>query len=137
MTTSYHKLFRNTARAKAPAGLSGRIMVRIEAYEVSRLRRRAFFQGALGFAALVLCVPAISYLASAIAQSGFSEYLSLAFSDGGYVLANLKDFALILADSLPATGAIAILAIGTVFFWSLRGMLVDLASLSHFRRNLA
>ena len=137
MTTSYHKLFKAMPTTKAPAGLSSMIMRRIETYEVRRLRIRAGFEGALVAVALVLCVPAINYLATGAAQSGFSQYLSLLFSDGGYVFANMKDFALTLADSLPAAGAIAILSIGIVFAWSLRGMLVDLASLADFRRRLA
>jgi len=137
MTTSYHQLFKKTAPIQAPSGLSASIMQRIEVYEVRRLRMRAGIQGALVFVALILCVPAFNYLGSTIAQTGFGEYLSLIFSDGGYVFANLKDFMLTLADTLPATGTIAVLGLGAVLLWSLRGMLVDLASLSSFRRDLA
>lgn len=136
MSTSYHHLFRKMPAAKAPSRLSDAVMLRIEAYEVRRLRLRAAFHGFLVLAALVLCVPALNYLGSAVAQSGFSEYLSLAFSDGGFVLSHFKDFVLTLADSLPGTGVAAILAVGVVFLWSLRSMLVNLASLSNVRRTM-
>ena len=135
MTTSYRKLFSAMTAPKAPRGLSDAIMLRIETYEVSRLRRRAFIQGILVAVTLILAVPAIQYLAASAAQSGFGEYFSLVFSDGNYVLSNFRDFMLILADSLPATGTIAILAVGLVLVGALRGMLADLASLSTFRRT--
>lgn len=136
MTTSYHKLFNSMATPRAPRGLSDAVMLRIETYEIRRLRMRAAIEGILVVVALILCVPAIQYLASGVIQSGFGEYLSLVFSDGGYVFVNLKDFVLTLADSLPATGTVAILAVGLLLIGALRGMLVDLASLSAFRRKL-
>jgi hypothetical protein len=136
MSTGYQQLFRQMPNRKVPAGLADSVMLRIEAYEVRRLRIRAAAHGALVLVALVLCVPTLNYIVTAIAQSGFGQYLSVALSDSGYVAAHWKDFSMLLADSLPVTGSIALLAVAAVFTNSLRRMLGYIASLSAHNRRL-
>lgn len=137
MNTGYKQLFSKIPKAQAPAGLSSAVMLRIEAYEVRRLRIRTAIHGAFVVAALILCVPVGNYIVAAVAQSGFGTYLSIAFSDSSFALTHLKDFTLTLADSLPATGAIALLAIVLVFANSLGRMFRSISSLSAHRRHLA
>jgi len=137
MTTSYKQLFSKISRPQAPARLSGAVMLRIETYEVRRLRIRTAVHGALVLAALILCVPVANYIVAAVAQSGFGTYLSVAFSDSGFALSHFKDFALTLADTLPVTGTIAFLAIALIFTNSLGRMFRSISSLSMHRREVA
>jgi hypothetical protein len=137
MTTSYHQLFRKIPATHAPAGLSDSVMLRIEAYEMRRLRIRTTIHGIFVLAALILCIPVSNYIAGAIAQSGFGTYLSIAFSDSSFAFSHFKDFMLTLADTLPATGAIAILAIALIFANSLGRMLKSISSLTEHRRRIA
>ncbi|HTM67967.1 MAG TPA: hypothetical protein VL426_01580, partial [Candidatus Binatia bacterium] len=59
-----------------------------------------FSVGAIASASAL--VPALLALRTAAAESGFVEYFSLLFSDGGAVAAAWQDFAYALMESLPA-----------------------------------
>jgi hypothetical protein len=53
-------------------------------------------------------------------QSGFYEYLSLAFSTKGLLFSYWKEFAFSLAESLPTMSIVLSLALLFIFFLSLR-----------------
>lgn len=82
---------------------------------LQREKRRAARFKLAGFSALAiisfaLIFPAINYLLGQLASSGFSQYVSLIFSDGAYLTSYWQEFILALAESLPVLGLIAVLA---------------------------
>ena len=73
-----------------------------------------------GITSLVGLVPAFRILGSDLAQSGFYEYLSLAFSDSGLILSAWREFMFSLAESLPVLSVIFTLSLVFIFFLSLK-----------------
>jgi len=65
-------------------------------------------------------IPMFKILANDFAQSGFYEYLSLAFSNGGLFSKYSQEFIYSLAESLPTMSIVVSLVLIFVFFLSLR-----------------
>lgn len=121
MRKDYEKLFTFLKAPEPPEGLLEKIMQCIhEETRFLTLRQRylCFALGLIGSA--VAFIPALRMLESSLAQSGFMEFLSLIFSDSGIVLAYWQDFGLLLLESLPVMGIVAVLALALVFLESLR-----------------
>jgi len=76
-----------------------------------------FFIGIFSLAGLV---PMVKILFSDFAKSGFYEYISLAFSDSGLIMSNLKEYVFSLVESLPMVSIILSFSLIFVFFMSLR-----------------
>jgi hypothetical protein len=74
----------------------------------------------IGFISLVGLIPVLKALLSDFTQSGFSEYLSLAFSSSGLIITYWKDFLLLLAESLPVLSIISSLTLVFIFFLSIK-----------------
>ncbi|MFA6353630.1 MAG: hypothetical protein WCW93_01720 [Candidatus Paceibacterota bacterium] len=74
----------------------------------------------VGITSLVGLVPAFKILGSDLAQSGFYEYLSLAFSDSGLILSAWREFVFSLAESLPVLSIVFTLSLVFIFFLSLK-----------------
>ena len=72
------------------------------------------------FVSTVGLIPAFEILLSDLAHSGFYEYFSLIFSDGGSMLTYWKELAFSLAESLPIMSIIFTLSIVFVCFLSLK-----------------
>ena len=120
MRKGYEMVFRHLAHTEVPRTLLGSIMLRITRERQSCARRRVVF---LTFSALGACaalVPALRYVGQELSQSGFYEYFSLAFSDGEILLASWKEFALLLAESLPLMGITLVFVALFALFASLR-----------------
>jgi hypothetical protein len=73
-----------------------------------------------GFFSLVGLVPVFQMLLNDLTQSGFYEYFSLIFSDGGSMLSSWKELIFSLAESLPIMSIIFTLSLIFIFFLSLR-----------------
>ena len=90
---------------------------------VVRDRRIAYLKLAsfsfVGIASLVGLVPMFKILINDFTQSGFYEYLSLAFSSKGLLFSYWKEFAFSLAESLPTMSIVLSLALLFIFFLSL------------------
>ena len=92
----------------------------------------------MGLASLIGLVPAFKELLSDFTQSGFYEYFSLLFSDGGSMLSYWKEFVFSLVESLPTISIIFTLSLLFICFLSLRhlvkqvgkGQLINSATLS-------
>lgn len=82
-------------------------------------RRFALFSVVLVTSAFGL-VPAYWLLRAEFSASGFSQFLSLLFSNPGVALSYWQDFSLSLLELLPVAGLSAILADLLVFLGSLR-----------------
>lgn len=83
-----------------------------------RIKLWAF--SSLGLVSFVGLIPAWKSLLSNMAQSGFYEYLSLAFMSGGSIFSYWKEFALSIAESLPIMSITISLSLIFVFFLSTR-----------------
>ncbi len=74
----------------------------------------------MGFVSIIGLIPAIKILLTDLSQSGFYEYLSLAFSDSGLILSIWREFIFSLAESLPILSVIFTLSLIFIFFLSLK-----------------
>ncbi len=109
----------NQVKYKPNKELGDKIWSKIIAHN----RRIAYFKitsySIVGVASLLGLIPMFKILANDFTQSGFYEYLSLAFSKGGIFSAYWKEFAFSIAESLPAMSIIYALTLIFVFFLSL------------------
>ena len=85
--------------------------------KIERIYRSVFGLLSVGF--LTGSIFAFINMVQAISQSGFGQYVSLVFSDGGVVLSYWKEFLFSLVESIPVTGVILCLGAMTLFVWSL------------------
>lgn len=74
----------------------------------------------IGIGSFVGIIPTSKILIQNFSQSGFYEYLSVAFSPNGFATYYWKEFALLLAESLPVMSIILSSALIFIFFLSLR-----------------
>jgi hypothetical protein len=79
------------------------------------------------FVSLIGLVPAFQMLISDLAHSGFYEYFSLIFSDGGSMLAYWKELSLSLAQSIPVMSIVLTLSLFFVCFLSLKYLLKQIS----------
>ncbi len=89
-----------------------------------RDKRIAYFKlisfSSISMASLVGFIPMFKIMANDFTQSGFYEYLSLAFSNGGLFSKYSQDFIYSLAESVPTMSIVFSLALIFIFFSSLR-----------------
>lgn len=117
----YEKLFAHLKTPEPPDGLLTRILQRIQ-----REKRRealqwrcAFWGTALAGSAAAL-IPATSAARSALTESGFTEFFSLAFSNPGIAMNYFDSFAAALLESLPIMSIALFLAVVAALLHSLR-----------------
>jgi hypothetical protein len=108
------------AKYKPEPGLAFSILNTIASKEKRTTQIRLWSFAFISFASLVGLVPAFQILLSDLAHSGFYEYFSLIFSDGGTILSYWKELALSLAETLPTTSIIFTLSLAFIFFMSLK-----------------
>lgn len=120
MYNNYEKIFQKLGQIEVPEGLGGKIMAKIEAQKIRSAKTRFVFLAITAVASVFAAVPALQYAAREFYQSGFYQYFSLLFSDGGAVMASWKEFALSLAESLPLLGATVFLSIVFILLGSIR-----------------
>lgn len=129
MGSQYERLFGVLPATTPTAHLCERVTVAIRE-ERARLARARF---ALSSLSLVLSAGGLFIagraLIAAAYQSGFSAYASLAFSDGGTVMAHLSSFGPsfmgALLESLPGPETVFTLALIAVLIESLRVLIVS------------
>ncbi len=134
MRKEHEKIFITELQRKAPAGLLGRILLRIKDERDWRSARvRVAFFGTIALAALGGLIPAWRELHTELSQSGFAQFVLLLFSDAGFVAAYWREFGLSLAESLPILGISAILGSAFAFLLSARFLTRDLEKI--FQRS--
>ncbi len=122
MRKDYEKLFSRLDPPEPPPGLLSKIMFRIRKEEVRALRLR-FAAFALVFAGSAAgLIPAFRAVRISAAESGFTQFLSLALSDFRLVSAYWQDLGLALAESLPVVSAAALLVLVLAALTSLKLM---------------
>jgi hypothetical protein len=101
------------------ADLYDRIINRINNEEKLIILKRKLFLRFFGlFLSVFALVPLIFRLFSDIASSGFTQFLSLLFSDFNIVMADIGDYVLSLLESAPALSLSLTLAalLATLFY---------------------
>ena len=89
--------------------------------KINRLKMWAF--SSLGVLSLCALIPALQMLMSDFSQSGFSEYVSLAFGGSGSIASYWKELSISIAESLPAVSIALSLGLLFIFFLSVRSFM--------------
>lgn len=85
-----------------PAQLCGNILAKIENEQKRTAKIKAAFSGLLALASFIAAFPAAGYILQGLQSSGFYQFASLVFTDGGTIFSYyFKEFALSLAESVP------------------------------------
>lgn len=106
---------------KMPKDLFEKVMRRIrEEHRLLHLKRRLFFLSILFVGSIMALVPAFRMTWAGFAESGFSEFFSLLFSDADLIMVYWKNFALSLLETLPVTNLIVFLAVVLLCLESLK-----------------
>lgn len=101
------------------------VLLCVHATQRRTARLRFMVLGSTAFASTLALVPAIKFAAAEFTQTGFSEYLSVLFSDGGGVLVYWHEFALLLAESFPVLAITLLFFVAFVLLGSLRLALIN------------
>src|SRR5580700_8241554 len=117
-----------------PTSLYEKIISTLQVRERRRKTRRLAASASIGFLSLFALVPAALWLARDLSASGFIQMFSLAFSDGGTVLAYWQQFSFSLLESLPFVSLVTCLISLFVAILSLRIFIVSKRSHGHSLR---
>lgn len=135
MDKTPEKLSPLLARRELPAGLSAGVF-----FAITKAERRRAISGVVGFgilalSAIIAFIPSWRELQTELIQSGFTQFISLLFTDFGSVAAYWKEFSFSLLESLPTLGLAAVFASAFAFLFSLRFLFTDISKIS-FRPKL-
>jgi hypothetical protein len=130
MEKDSQNLFRHLKPATPPADLLDKILFRISneqhmAMSV-RLKARLFISSVVAITMIICFIPAWNWFHGDITQTGFSQFLSLLFSDLGSVLNYWQDFSLSLLESIPFFSFLGILAVTFLFLFAIQYALRDI-----------
>jgi hypothetical protein len=115
----YKKLFKYISLAELPEGLEKRVLSAITKNERQTARLKNWIFGGISTISFAFSSWAVIYLVKSVESSGLWQYLSLAFSENGTLLAFWKEFSLTLAESLPITSIVMFLITIGLFIWSI------------------
>ncbi|PIP30084.1 hypothetical protein COU12_00155 [Candidatus Jorgensenbacteria bacterium CG10_big_fil_rev_8_21_14_0_10_54_38] len=118
----YQTFLSNFDRAAPPEGLLDEVLLRIYGVQRRWTRVRTALFGFCAVAAGALLVPAWGALQNELALSGFTRFVSLAFSDWSTIITYGKDLGISLLESLPVFSAVAVLGLLLAFMASLGGL---------------
>ncbi|MCX6715989.1 MAG: hypothetical protein NT077_03150 [Candidatus Taylorbacteria bacterium] len=118
MSNDYKRLFKNLKQIKPAPGFEMQVISNIHIFDMREARVRTWSFGSIAAVALVLAMVVGKYLYGAFLQSGFYEYLSLAFSGDSTVYTYWKELSISIAESIPIIGLAVLLVIVTVLIWS-------------------
>lgn len=110
--------------------LSRDIVRMIEMREARNCQIKLWGFIALGTISLIGIVPAVTSLGHELGQSGFYQYMSIAFSDPGTVSDYWKQFFATIAEALPVVSIAIVLGTLFVLGWSARSALRQTRRLS-------
>jgi hypothetical protein len=106
--------------ATAPAGMENRILIRVE----KAARRKSLEKITVGSITSIIFAGALVIVGretlTQTATSGFGQYLSLIFNNGGVVLSDWRDFAWTIVESAPITGLALCLGATGMFIAAIR-----------------
>ena len=119
MEQKLQRVFRQ-ARYEDRENITQNIWQVIVAHEKRTARKKLIFTYTVDLLSLSLLVPVLKILINDLSKSGFYEYLSLTFSNGGIISSYWKEFMFSLAESLPIISIILTLTLVFIFCLSLR-----------------
>ena len=100
----------------------------VYAQNARRIIVRFWASVVVGVASIAGLVPAVANMSAKLTQSGFYEYLTLAFSNGGIISKYGSDLAIALGESIPGVSITVFLIVVVVFLWSVKNMFKESAS---------
>ncbi|MFH1145832.1 MAG: hypothetical protein V1707_02615 [bacterium] len=108
-----------------------RVMARIVREErLHDVRRRFMLFSILLVGSLATAIPAIQWLRTELAVSGFTAFISLALSDGRELVGNWQSFGTALLESLPVASLALTLFVIFIFLQSLKILIRDFKGLA-------
>lgn len=119
MQSKLVKIFKN-AKYNPDKGLAFSVFQTILAQDRRTARLKLWFLSFVLFVSSVGLIPTFQMLSSDLIHSGFYEYFSLIFSDGGVMFSYWKELSFSLAESLPIMSIVFTLSILFVCFLSLK-----------------
>ena len=120
MRQTFETLFLKAKEPEFPVSLHARIMEEVRSAAIRQARFRASAWSIAAFLSGAGLVPVFAYVMQVFAHSGFFQYFSLVFSDGGAVLSLWQDFAVLLSETFPFAQVAVFLALVVVCLVSLR-----------------
>ncbi|HUC31258.1 MAG TPA: hypothetical protein VMR99_01045 [Candidatus Paceibacterota bacterium] len=136
MNHNYEKLFSTLKAPEPPAGLTEKILLRINRHEQRILGVKIAVSACVFGVSVGVALAGYINLMASLSQSGFFQIASLMFSDFSSMAANFPDFALSMMESLPVFTTALLLA-GVMFaIWSMAA-LIDETSLLRSGRFFA
>jgi hypothetical protein len=119
MQSELIKIFKNAKYEPSP-DLAFSVWRTIIAQDKRTARFKLWSLSLVLFVSSVGLIPAFQILLSDLTHSGFYEYFSLIFSDGGSMITYWKELSFSLAESLPIMSIVFILSLFFVVFLSLK-----------------
>jgi len=126
---NFQKLFDTLLPVHPSPTLLPRVLENFNTYSLRKVRWYFTFHLSLLALSIIAFVPALGYCLKELGSSGFYEYSSLILSDGGVVLTYWKDLLIILLESLPVLGVVAVFSTVLLFLIALRKSVTDLSIL--------
>ncbi|MCK9352259.1 MAG: hypothetical protein WCT49_05040 [Candidatus Paceibacterota bacterium] len=111
MDKDFQKLFNTLETLEPKKGAVSAVLFRIQHHKRRIARIKFTLLGLSSALSAAAIFPVISYTVSGFVSTGFYQYISLAFSDGGAILPYWKEFIMTLAESLPAFEISLLLAV--------------------------
>ena len=115
--------------AEPPERLFAMVMTRIAAAQQRRAWLRLITEGLIGAVSALVLVTLIRSSLAVAASTGFSQYISLLFSDTAVVIGSWREYSLSLIDALPTYGIAGILTTLFMLLILIRAMVRDAALL--------
>ena len=103
-----------------------KIMRRIGEEQRFAAKRRLVFISLGAIVSLAVLVPAFNLARTNLAESGFLQFLSLAFSDFGIIIAYWQSFAMSLLETIPAISLAMFFVVIFMFLGSLKLLAKDI-----------
>ena len=108
---------------------------------IKREKRIIYFKlisfSSLGIASILGFIPLFKIALNDFIQSGFYEYLSIAFSKNGILSPYWKDFAYSLAESIPTISTLFVLVSIFIFFLSLKYIIKQVINNNYIGQSYA
>ncbi|MCX6785063.1 MAG: hypothetical protein NTV81_04005 [Candidatus Komeilibacteria bacterium] len=127
MSKNYLDLFSILPPVEPAADLFDKINQRLQQHQrlIARKYRLLLLSVTLG-TSLIALIPTFRLVMTGFTESGFSQFLSLIFSDAGVLAAYWENLAFSLLESLPIASILTLLTVVFIFFISLKLLIKNL-----------
>jgi hypothetical protein len=126
MSDQWKKLFSSLQAPEPAAYLKEAILLRIRQERLRQSKRRIWIWSVGLVASLALFGWGVKMMLTDINQTGFTEFLSLAYTDFGLVASYWQNYLLSLLETLPLTSLIIIVGTSLAILESLKLLWEDL-----------